>query len=162
MTTSNPQNKRSDDPGAAGRPIELRPPLLSRPGTILVAGIIVFIAGRIVDAVWHATHPEFETAIQQVQAHAVVWAGVLMLLFASGRALRLGIRNPGYAAVLAAGLFYAGVAGWHFWEHSQLRDPDLPHVLLLIANIAIFTGAAWVWWSSRLRRQVEPARQDRS
>lgn len=162
MTTSNPRTGPETDPAVAARPVDRRLPGWSRPGTILLAGIVVFIAGRIMDAVWHATHKEFETAIQQVQAHAVVWAGVLILLFASGRALRLGIRNPGYAAVLAAGVFYAGVAGWHFWEHSQLRDPDLPHVLLLIANIAIFAGATWVWWWSWSKRRAKPARQDRS
>lgn len=132
----------------------------SRPGIILIAGIAVFIAGRIVDAMWHASHDEFETATQQVQAHAVVWAGVLILLFASARALRLELRSPGYTAPLAAGLFYAGVAGWHFWEHSHFRDPELPHILLFAANVAILASAAWVWWSSWSARRGKAARQD--
>jgi hypothetical protein len=130
-------------------------PRWSRPGTLLAAGILVFVAGRIVDLVWHATHKEFETAAQQVQAHAVLWAGVLLLLFASGRALRLRMPNSGYAAVFVAAVFYVGVATWHFWEHSKLRDPDLPHVLLLVANVAIFSGAIWTAWSAR-RRSARP------
>jgi len=57
--------------------------------------------------------------------------------------------------VLATGVFYAGVAAWHFWEHSQLRDSDLPHLLLLIGNVAIFAGAAGVTWSVRMGRKGE-------
>jgi hypothetical protein len=53
-------------------------------------------------------------------------------------------RNRGYAVVLAGTVAYAGVAARHFWEHSQLRDPDLPHLLLLVANIVVLGGVPWV------------------
>jgi hypothetical protein len=46
--------------------------------------------------------------------------------------------------VLAGTVVHAGVAAWHFWEHSQLRGPDLPH-LFLLANTVILAGVAWVW-----------------
>jgi uncharacterized membrane protein YphA (DoxX/SURF4 family) len=103
-----------------------------------------------VDLVWHATHEEFETASDQLQAHAVVWAGTLILVAASAAAVIQGTRNRGYAMVLAGTISYAGVAAWHFWEHLQLRDPDLPHILLLVANIVIIAGVVWVWVAGSL------------
>jgi hypothetical protein len=39
-----------------------------------------------------------------------------------------------------------------FWEHSQLRDPDLPHLLLLVANLVMLGGIVGVWIAPRLQR----------
>jgi len=103
----------------------------------------VFIAGRIVDAVWHATHEEFETATDQVQAHTVVWVGTLILLAAGAVALARGTRSTGYTVVLIGAVSYLGIAAWHFWEHSQLRDPDLPHLLLVVTTVILFAGVVW-------------------
>jgi cytochrome bd-type quinol oxidase subunit 2 len=129
------------------------------PGRLLLAGLVVFVAGRLVDAAWHATHDEFETAADQLQAHAVVWLGTLLLMAAAAIAISRRTTNRGYAVVLAGTLGYAVVAAWHFWEHSQHRDPDLPHVLLLVTNLIIFLGIGWVWIAPRLGQRAEAARR---
>lgn len=117
------------------------------------------VLGRVIDLVWHATHPEFETAGDQVRAHAVVWLGVLILLVAAGRAVAVGLREGGYLFLLAAVLLDVVVSVWHFWEHYNQRDPDLPHVLLLVANIGIFAAVGWLWlgaWKRRSSQRVAP------
>jgi hypothetical protein len=38
-------------------------------------GVGVFVVGRIVDLIWHATNPEFETATDQLPAHSR-WSGL--------------------------------------------------------------------------------------
>ncbi|HEX2032516.1 MAG TPA: hypothetical protein VHL78_14150 [Actinomycetota bacterium] len=119
---------------------------------MLWLGVALFVAGRIVDLVWHATHPEFETAADQIRAHAVVWLGVLAMVGASATAVQRGIRSGGHRLVVAAGGLYVAVAVWHFWEHTQLRDPDLPHLLLTVASVLLIGGAAWVA-VVRLRRR---------
>jgi hypothetical protein len=119
-----------------------------RTDRLLWLGVGVFVVGRIVDLVWHATHPEFETATDQLRAHSVVWVGALLMSWAAVGAFASGRGNTGYLLVLSGGVAYAAVAVWHFYEHSQLRDPDLLHVLLLVTNIAMFSGAAWVWFTA--------------
>ncbi|MDP8956442.1 MAG: hypothetical protein M3N24_05730 [Actinomycetota bacterium] len=123
-------------------------------GRLLGIGVAVFIAGRLVDLAWHATHPDFETAADQVRAHAVVWLGALVVLSAGVVAVVRGVRRPDYIVVLVGAVGYAAVAVWHFMEHAQGRDPDLPHVLLLITNIVILGGAAWVGFTAWRRRRV--------
>jgi len=137
-----------------------RSPRRLSPGLLVAIGTAVFIAGRIVDAVWHATHEEFETAADQLQAHTVVWVGTLVLLAAGAAARARGTRNTGYTVVLVGAISYLGVAAWHFWEHSQLRDPDLPHLLLVVTNIILFAGVVWAWAAS-LRRPDRPAWRQR-
>jgi hypothetical protein len=119
---------------------------------LLVAGVGALVVGRLIDLAWHAKHPEFETAADQVRAHAVVWIGDLILLWAAAFALVRGLRHPGYRVVLVGALSYAAVAVWHFIEHANLRDPDLPHLLLLITNLTILAGAAWVAFEAWRRR----------
>jgi hypothetical protein len=120
---------------------------------VLWIGVAVFVAGRLIDLWWHATHPEFETAADQVRAHFVVWTGTILMLVGAAWAVAFGAASRGYLVVLAGGVGYAAVAVWHFWEHSQGRDPDLPHLLLLITNVVMFLGAAWVWLEARKRVQ---------
>jgi hypothetical protein len=127
-----------------------------RADRLLWWGVGVFVVGRIVDLIWHATHPEFETAADQLQAHSVVWPGALLMIVAAARASASEHRNGGYLLVLSAGLAYGAVAVWHFYEHSQGRDPDLPHLLLLVTNIAMFLGAGWVWLTARRARRAAP------
>lgn len=113
-------------------------------GPLLAVGFALLLVGRGIDLWWHATHPGFETAADQVRAHAAVWVGVLAMLAAAVAALTAGRGTGGHPVILGGALFYAGVAAWHFWEHTRDRDPDLPHVLLLAANILLIAGAAWV------------------
>ncbi|HZA76931.1 MAG TPA: hypothetical protein VE623_11140, partial [Acidimicrobiales bacterium] len=67
---------------------------------------------------WHATHDEFETGADQLQAHWLVWLGALVILAA---AMRGTLQRPtaGYRIVVAGALGYLAVAVWHFYEHTQ-------------------------------------------
>lgn len=111
----------------------------------VLIGAIVMTAGRAVDLHWHATHPEFETGADQLEAHWLAWIGALILLVAAviGVTRRL-YRSPGFVLLAVSGLTYAGVAGWHFWLHNQLRDPDLPHVLLTLSQLGLYVGTGFV------------------
>jgi hypothetical protein len=110
----------------------------------LALGVGLLVVGRLIDLAWHATHPEFETGADQVRAHAVVWLGALITLWAATFAVLRRVRQLGYPVVLIGAIGYAAVAVWHFIEHANGRDPDLPHLLLLVTNVTIFAGAAWV------------------
>jgi hypothetical protein len=107
-------------------------------------GIAIQIAGRILDGRWHATHDEFEGASQQLEAHWLLWLGVAVTLVAAGLALaRLSRaeRNLGFSVLFASGVFYTGVAIWHFIEHANDNDPEVAHVLLAIGQLGIIAGA---------------------
>jgi hypothetical protein len=78
------------------------------------------------------------------------------MIVAAARALASEHSTGGYLLVLSAGLAYGAVAVWHFYEHSQHRDPDLPHLLLLVTSIAMFLGAGWVWLAARHARRAAP------
>jgi hypothetical protein len=75
---------------------------MERYGKVLLAGIAVQLIGRAIDGRWHATHEELETAGDQLQAHAVLWVGVLTTLVVSAIATRevSGRLQRGYWAVL--------------------------------------------------------------
>ena len=111
---------------------------------IALVGALTMSAGRAVDLRWHATHDEFETGADQIQAHWLAWLGALVLLVAASAGLRRLYRSPGYVIVFASGVLYAVVAGWHFWLHNQLRDPDLPHVLLAVSQLGLYTGTGFL------------------
>ena len=102
-------------------------------------------AGRVVDLQWHATHAEFETGADQIQAHWLAWLGALILLIVAtiGAGVRR-YRSPGLLLLFASAWLYAGVAVWHFWLHQQLRDPDLPHVLLAVSQLGLYLGTAFL------------------
>ena len=114
-------------------------------GRWVAVGVAVFLAGRAIDLVWHVTHPEFETASDQLRAHAVVWLGVLILFLTALRGVWQRIPNRGYALMLGATVLYGSVAGWHFWEHLNDRDPGIPHLLLLIASLSLLAAVAGIW-----------------
>jgi hypothetical protein len=119
--------------------------LIRRLRLIVLGGAVVLTAGRLLDLRWHATHKEFETGIDQLQAHWLAWLGALLLLAASAVAVRSATyRSPGFVVVLASASLYVSVAVWHFWLHQQLRDPDLPHVLLALSQIGLYAGSLMV------------------
>ena len=116
----------------------------------LWAATAVAIAGRTVALRWHATHDEFETGSDQFQAHWLAWLGTAALMTVAAVALRRRVSPPvGLQLIVGGGVGYAMVATWHFWLHSQHRDPDLPHMLLavsqlvLAAGLVAFTVRAW-------------------
>ena len=110
----------------------------------VAAGLALASIGRVIDLSWHARHDEFETGMDQVQAHSVAWIGAAVLLVAAGLALYRRFCTPGFVAVFAASCLYVPVAVWHFLLHVDGRDPDLPHVLLAVAQFGIYLGAAMV------------------
>jgi hypothetical protein len=118
------------------------------------AGVALQAAGQVVDLRWHATHPGFERAADQLQAHWLIWLGVLLtLVVAVVGAGRVPSRwYGGYRLLLLAGLAYALSSAWHFWEHLQLRDPAAPHVLVGIGKAAILAGAISATVVTRQRR----------
>jgi hypothetical protein len=118
---------------------------------VLWIGAGVQIIGRIIDGIWHATHDEFETASDQLQAHTVIWIGVLVTLVGSALAMRSKPRdrNIGYPVVLVASIVYAGVAAWHFIEHANHSDPDLPHVLIAVTWVVLLGGVLLATMVSR-------------
>jgi hypothetical protein len=112
-----------------------------------VLGLLTSLAGRALDRRWHATHDEFETGADQLQAHWLAWLGAAVLLVTAAMAWRQPwLRHPLVAAALVGAIGYAVVAGWHFWEHSQLRDPDLPHVLLALSQVTLLVGTGGSIW----------------
>jgi drug/metabolite transporter (DMT)-like permease len=92
------------------------------------------------DLAWHASHEEFETASDQLLAHWLAWLGALILLAAAALVLAQRRGTLAVTAVLVGAAGYATVAVWHFYEHSQHRDPDAPHVLLAVTQIVMLAG----------------------
>jgi uncharacterized protein YacL len=121
-----------------------RTSLASRYLYILLAAVAIQIIGRGIDGYWHATHDEFESASDQLQAHSILWVGVLVALVVSGLAVtRLSARpRAGYLAVLISSIAYAGAAVWHFIEHANGSDPAIAHVVLGILWAVLLASAA--------------------
>ena len=110
----------------------------------LWGAIGVQIAGRMLDARWHATHDEFEGASEQLTAHWLLWLGVLATIVVAAVALRDRGRTAGrsgYLLTLGAGVLYAIVGVWHFVEHANGSDADLAHVFLVIGQVGMLIGA---------------------
>lgn len=106
-------------------------------------GALLTLAGQIVDFRWHATHEEFEGASDQLQAHWLLWIGVLTLL-ATLAIARLSLkgreRNVGFAITSGAAVGFALVSVWHFIAHASGQDPGVAHALLAITEVGIYAG----------------------
>ena len=123
---------------------------------LLAVAAVVQIAGRGLDGWWHANHDEFEGAAQQLEAHWLLWLGVLATLAICALALRRLDRDDrgllGYRVTLYSGLGYSAVAVWHFIEHANHNDPELPHVLLALGQAGMVAGIVLVFVLSRRTR----------
>ncbi len=111
---------------------------------VLWVGVALQLAGTAIDLRWHATHEEFETAGDQVQAHFVLWLGVLVILAVSALAVRrTGPErgNVGYVLAAVSGTAYAIASVWHFIEHANGSDPAAAHVVLYIFWALVLAGA---------------------
>lgn len=104
----------------------------------LATGIVIL--GRLFDLQWHLTHDEFEGATEQIQAHLVLWIGVLSILLVTAVAVREGAPGLGYRIALGGTLLYVPAAVWHFAEHAGGTDPAAPHFLIGIAYVLILVG----------------------
>jgi uncharacterized membrane protein len=101
----------------------------------------VSVAGRLLDLRWHATHQEFETGADQLQAHWLAWLGALVLLLIAAAAWRSRLRNRAIALTLAGAVTYGLVAVWHFWQHTRHQEATLTHLLLVLTLLAMLGGA---------------------
>ena len=103
----------------------------------------VQLAGRLLDLRWHLNHDEFEGTSQQLEAHWLLWLGVLATLAIAVWAVAGRERFPGYVGYIltaASGFLYAPVAVWHFVEHANGADPEVAHVLLAIGQAGMVLG----------------------
>jgi lipopolysaccharide export LptBFGC system permease protein LptF len=137
---------------------------LQRPAQLLTAlgiGVLVQLIGRGIDFRWHATHDEFETAADQLQAHWVLWVGALITLAVSSAALRRGRARSerlGYVLVLAGSIGYLAAALWHFLEHLAENESTPAHVAVaatwgvLLVGVVV-TAVMWRRAQARLRPQ---------
>ncbi len=117
----------------------------------LWAAFAVQLLGRLLDFWWHATHDEFETGGDQLQAHWLVWAGTALVLIVSVRALSLGVtyaERPGYVTIVAANGLYVPIAIAHFLQHLDHREVDWAHVGLGITNVVAALGVLYVTYAS--------------
>jgi hypothetical protein len=116
----------------------------SRALRALWIAVVVQLAGRLLDLRWHLTHDEFEGTSQQLEAHWLLWIGVLATVAVAAwtvaRPERIG-GHAGYVLTLAAGVFYVPVSVWHFIAHANGEDPGLAHVLLGLAMVGMVSGA---------------------
>lgn len=117
----------------------------------LWVAVVVTILGRLLDLRWHAAHDEFEGTSQQLEAHWLIWLGVLMVLAATVVAVRNGIGGAGLRLTLFSAALYVPVATWHFVEHANGADPELAHVLLAITHVGILAGAVIAVLEARRR-----------
>lgn len=121
----------------------------------LWAGVLIQLVGRAIDGRWHAMHEHFETAGDQVEAHLILWIGVLVTLLVSAlTAKRLPVElRSGWPIVLVGSGLYVVAAAWHFWEHSRGVDPLAPHIALGVVWATLLGGALMVtlWWRRQAR-----------
>lgn len=125
---------------------------------LLWGAFAVQVAGRLLDFWWHATHEEFETGRDQLQAHWLVWIGTVLVLMVGGRALRTGVRRPervGYLTVVVANALYVPISGVHLIQHMNHQEVDWAHAGLGITNVVAAIGVLYVSYVSTRRRRVE-------
>jgi hypothetical protein len=123
----------------------------------ILAGVVIQIAGRVVDGLWHANHEEFEGASEQIQAHWLLWIGIAITAVAAVLAvtrLAPSERNRGYDVIVAGCALYIPVSVWHFVEHANHNDPEIAHYLLGVGQVAIIGGAIAAWILAYRRRPV--------
>jgi hypothetical protein len=112
----------------------------------------VQIAGRTLDFWWHATHDEFETGADQLQAHWLVWTGTILVLIVGIRALMLrvtGAVRVGYLVVVLANALYIPIAIAHFIQHMDRLEVDWAHAGLALTNIASVLAVFYVAYATR-------------
>lgn len=128
---------------------------------LLLVAFAIQVVGRLVDFWWHATHEEFETGGDQIQAHWLVWLGTLLVLVVAASALR-SVESPGqrrgYWTVVVGNGLYVPVSVIHFAQHLNREEVDWAHAALGITNVIALVG---VWlvisvWIRGRGRSGEP------
>jgi hypothetical protein len=129
----------------------------SRALRALWLAVAVQLAGRLLDLRWHLTQDEFEGTSQQLEAHWLLWLGVLATLAVAAWAVLRPERlagHHGYLLTVAAGLLYVPVAVWHFIAHANGEDPEMAHVLVGVGGVGMVIGAVL---ATLLVRRSRPA-----
>jgi hypothetical protein len=114
--------------------------------------VAVQILGRLLDLRWHLDNDEFEGTAQQLEAHWLLWLGVLATLAIALAALRTELDGRGLRALIGITLAYIAVAIWHFVEHANHADPELAHYLLGLTQLGMIGAAIWVTLAFRRGR----------
>jgi hypothetical protein len=118
----------------------------------------VQLAGRLLDLRWHLANDEFEGTSQQLEAHWLLWLGVLATIAVAAVAIAAKQQPAGqfgYQVTLLSGLLYVPVSIWHFIEHANNADPELAHVLLGLTQIGMVVGAIVATVIARRGRRPE-------
>jgi low temperature requirement protein LtrA len=118
----------------------------------LWVAILVQVLGRIGDGIWHLNHADFEGAADQLEAHFILWTGMLMTLAAAAWALRSDgapERRAGYLVTFVGALLYIPTAIWHFIGHANGEELDVAHFLLAVTQVATIVGAIMATVRSR-------------
>jgi hypothetical protein len=129
---------------------------VSRNESLRALGVVIAlqVAGRLLDLRWHATHTEFEGLAEQMEAHWLIWLGVVATVVVAVKAV-IGGQRPrglaGYSLILASAALYVPVAVWHFIAHANRTDPELAHVLLAIGQVGMLAGALAVFLAASRR-----------
>jgi hypothetical protein len=132
----------------------------SRALRALWIAVAVQLAGRLLDLRWHLTHDEFEGTSQQLEAHWLLWLGVLATVAVAAWVVLMPERLAGYHGyllTLAAAALYVPVAVWHFVAHANSEDPELAHVLVGIGGVGMVIGAVLATLLVRRGRPAAPA-----
>ena len=128
---------------------------------LLWGAFAIQVAGRLLDFWWHATHQEFETGGDQLQAHWLVWIGTILVLVVGVRALRDGVTGAervGYLTVVVANGLYVPIAVAHFIQHMDHQEVDWAHAGLGITNVMVVLGVLYVGYVSMKGRKMETER----
>lgn len=128
---------------------------------LLWAAFGVQIAGRLLDFWWHASHDEFETGGDQLQAHWLVWIGTVLVLVVGARALVAGVSGPergGYTAIVLANALYVPIAVAHFVQHMNHHEVDSTHLGLATTNVVGILGVVYVSYVALTTSRKEGAR----
>lgn len=136
--------------------------LTARPLLWLWGAVAVQLAGRVLDARWHAAHDEFEGASEQLAAHWLAWLGVLATLAVAWTLARARPTrdNRGYLLTAIGAGAYVPVAVWHFIEHAGGSDPAVAHVLIGLTQATMFVGViAATVIAQRFARTADQARR---
>jgi hypothetical protein len=125
---------------------------------LLWGAFAIQVAGRLLDFWWHATHDEFETGGDQLQAHWLVWIGTILVLVVGIRAVRAGVSGAergGYLTVVVANALYVPIAVAHFIQHMNHKEVDWAHAGLGITNVVAALGVLYVGYASMRGRRIE-------
>lgn len=115
-------------------------------------GLTAILIGGATDLFWHLSHRgSFESALDQLQAHAAYWLGVTLLGVSSWRGMRKYPANirRGYAVAFASCLGYLGVAVFHFIAHFYHREATTAHIATVVTGVSLVFGLTLVGRAAR-------------